>query len=88
MGWNDVGFVLKSSKRRQLLFLLEKPKTPTQLSKSMKSSLANVSLKLKDLSDQGLIRCVNPKSLKGRIYELTERGKKALEKIGEMEKQE
>jgi predicted transcriptional regulator len=38
--------------------------------------------------DFGLIRCVNPKSLKGRIYELTERGNKALEKVREMEKGE
>ena len=83
--WDNVGFVLKSEKRKKLLFLLEKPKTPTQLSKAMGSSLPNVSLKLKDMVDRGLIECINPESLKGRIYTLTEKGKETLEKIKEME---
>ncbi|MCK5233470.1 MAG: transcriptional regulator [Candidatus Aenigmarchaeota archaeon] len=85
MIWDDVGFIVKSEKRKNLLLLLEKPRTPTQLSKAMRSSLANVSLKLKDLSDKGIIKCVNPESKKGRIYMLTENGKKTLEKIKEME---
>lgn len=85
MVWDNVGFILKSEKRKKLMFLLEKPKTPTQLSKAMGSSLANVSLKLKDMSDKGLIKCVNPESLKGRIYMLTEKGKETLEKIRDME---
>lgn len=85
MEWDNVAFVLKSEKRKRLLFLLEKPKTPTQLSKAMGSSLPNISLKLKDMRDTGLVKCINEESLKGRIYVLTEKGRETLEKIREME---
>ncbi len=85
MDWDNVSFILKSKKRKDLLFLLEKPRTPTQLSKAMNSSLSNISLKLKDMSDQGIVKCVNPENRKGRIYVLTEKGKGILEKIKEME---
>ena len=84
--WIDVSFVLKSKRRKDILILLETPRTPTFLAKQMKSSLANVSLKLGDLKEEGLIRCVNPNDRKGRIYELTDKGKKALAKIKEIEK--
>lgn len=85
MVWDDIGFVLKSKKRKQLLFLLEKPRTPTQLSKLMESSLPNVSMKLNDMSKKGLVKCINPADTKGRIFVLTERGKEIVKKIQEME---
>jgi len=86
MKWDKVSFVLKSESRKRIIALLSSPRTPKQLSKSLKSSLPNISLKLKDLANEGLIKCVNPKEVKGRIYILTEEGKKVLKKVGEMEK--
>lgn len=86
MTWGSISFVLKSRQRLILLRLLENPKTPTQIACIMHSSLANISLKLADLSKKGLIECVNPEDLKGRIYRMTHRGKQVLKKIAEMEK--
>ncbi len=51
----------------------------------MKSSLPNVSLKLKDLSEKGLVTYINPDDRKGGIYKLTDRGNKALEELKSME---
>jgi len=86
MPWKNISFVLKSGRRKELLFLLEIPKTPTQISKLMKSSLPNISLKLNDLVKRGLVKCINPDDTKGRIYLLTQEGKEVVEKIKEMEK--
>lgn len=52
----------------------------------MKSSLSNISLKLRDLREKGLIECVNPKEGKGRIYALTKKGKQIAKKVREMER--
>ncbi len=86
MDWNKISFILKSEKRRELLLLLRIPKTPSQLSKLMHTSLPNVSSKLNGLQSQGLIECVNPGEKKGRIYRITENGKNVLKAIEEMEK--
>jgi predicted transcriptional regulator len=85
MPWEDAAFVLKSSKRKQVLIFLETPKTPTQLAKAMKSSLPNISLKLGDLTKRGLVVCINPHDGKGRIYTLTDKGKEVLKAIKSME---
>jgi len=82
----ELAFIHKSKKRAELLELLEVPRTPTQLAKHMKSSLPNVSLKLSDLVKKGFITCVNPKDRKGRIYTLTDKGKKVLKKSNEMKR--
>jgi len=68
-----------------IILLLETPKTPTQLSKLMKASPPNVSLKLGDLVRRGLVECLNPRESKGRIYRLTERGERVLRIIKRME---
>jgi len=86
MDWNKISFILKSEKRRELLLLLRIPKTPSQLSKLMYTSLPNVSSKLNDLQSQGLIECINPGEKKGRIYRITEDGENILKAIEEMEK--
>jgi len=85
MSWRDVSFILRSGKRKMIILLLETPRTPTQLSKLMKASLPNVSLKLGDLVRRGLVECLNPRESKGRIYRLTERGERVLRMIKRME---
>ena len=84
MSWRDVSFILRSGKRKMII-LLETPRTPTQLSKLMKASLPNISLKLGDLVRRGLVECLNPRKSKGRIYRLTERGERVLRMIKRME---
>lgn len=85
MAWKQVGFVLRSEQRKRIVLLLKSPKTPSQLAKTLKSSISNISLKLIDLEKQGIIECVNPKEKKGRIYDLTKTGKDVLRKLEEME---
>jgi len=84
--WNDIGFVVKSKQRKLIILLLETPRTPTYLAKSLKTSLPNISLKLRDLLDSGLVECVNPSDRKGRIYKLTRKGEDVCKKLKEMEK--
>lgn len=88
MIWNDVGFVLRSRQRKEILFLLKTEKTPSLVARHMKSSISNVSLKLADLEKRGIIRCINPKDRKGRIYSLTTKGNEVAKKIEKMEQKE
>ncbi len=85
MTWELVAFVMKSEKRKKILELLEKPKTPKMLSKILNTSLPNISMKLRALEKVGLVECINPQDPKGKIYKLTEVGKEVLKKIKEME---
>lgn len=86
MKWSDVSFVVKSEQRKKLLILLKNPRTPTKLAKELKSSLPNISLKLKDLEKEGLVECLTPNELKGRIYQLTKKGQNIVKTIEKMEK--
>ena len=85
MSWKQISFALKSKKRKNLLLSLKTPKTPTQLSKILKTSLPNISMKLKDLRNMGIVECITPDERKGRIYRLTKDGLEIIKKIEEME---
>lgn len=85
MDYNDVSFILKSEKRKKIMLLLEQPRNPTFLSKQLKTSLSNISMKLKDMSNAKLVECVNPDDTKGRIYKLTAKGNNIVEEIKKME---
>lgn len=85
MSWKAVSFILASKERQALLAILEAPRTPTQLAKLLGMSQPNISHKLKDLQDNGLVECVNPENRKGRIYRLTASGTKTLKKLKKME---
>lgn len=86
MSWKAVSFILASKKRQALLALLETPRTPMQLARLLSMSQPNVSLKLKDLQDNGMVECVNPEDRKGRIYRLTVTGTKVLKELKKMER--
>ena len=76
------GFIYSSSRRKSILLALaEKPSTPSQLKGRTKVHMSHVSNILKDLVDEDIIICVNPHRMKGKIYRLTETGKKIVEYI-------
>lgn len=52
--------------------------TPSEISKFTTLRLNHVSMYLSDLKKAGLLECLNETSKKGRLYRLTELGKKAL----------
>ncbi|RLI81545.1 MAG: hypothetical protein DRP01_10815 [Archaeoglobales archaeon] len=52
--------MLRGKVRLKILITLNKPKTLTQLSKELKINLAQVSRTLRELSENKLIKCINP----------------------------
>lgn len=79
MNWSKYAFVLRGKVRLKILIALNKPKTPTQLSKELKINLAQVSRTLKELSDNKLIECINPQNKTGRLYVRTKEGNEIVE---------
>ena len=57
--------------------------TPSEIANKINIRLNHVSLFLRELKDKKLIKCLNEKSRKGRLYELTELGKNAISKINQ-----
>ncbi len=56
--------------------------TPTELSKIVNVRVSNLSVKLNDLAERGLIECKNPLERKGRLYARTAKGDKVKALIG------
>ena len=82
MSWEEVGFVKASKIRRQILELLEKPMTPTEISQMLKMpayKLPAVSRALRELEDKKVVVCLNPKQKKGRLYQRSSHGNSVLE---------
>lgn len=82
MSWEDVGFVKASQYRLQILRLLSNgPKTPRELVDSLKIHFSQVSFVLSQLSDRKIVVCLNPKAVKGKLYDLTDKGKGIIAKL-------
>ncbi len=76
--WEDYGFIERGKLRKEILKNLNKPKTPRQVSKELKIHLAEASRVLIELTKRGLATCLTPNLLSGRVYGLTDRGKKVM----------
>ena len=74
--WNLVGFIKRSANRRKALQLLEKPMMPSELGREMKISLTHASKIVRELNKKGLIACLNSRLKVGRIYQVTNTGRK------------
>lgn len=82
MTWINYGYVVASTYRVKVLRALSShPKTPKQVSKEVNIGLTHVSRTLKELAEKELIYCVNPDEVKGRVYRLTEEGRRVAEII-------
>ena len=57
--------------------------TPSEISKKTKIRSNHVSNSLKDLKDNKLILCLNEEDKRGRIYQITELGKKVIKENGD-----
>ncbi|MCX6650286.1 MAG: winged helix-turn-helix domain-containing protein [Methanomassiliicoccales archaeon] len=76
---------MQGKTRRSVLEALEKgPRTPTNIADTTGEHLPHVSRALGELSENGLLKCMTPKSSKNRIYTITEEGRKVLSKLREM----
>ena len=76
-----VSFVSRGKIRKVVLSNLVKPHTPTELSHIIKTHRSTTSRTILALENRGLVRCITPNEKMGRYYEITEMGKKILQKI-------
>lgn len=79
--WKDYSFIMRSKQRKMIIAVVDRPMTVTEIKKKVGLSLSETSRVLRGFKAEGLARCVNPEDALGRIYQLTERGKKIKEKI-------
>lgn len=61
--------------------LKDKPLTPTTISDKTKLYPSHVSLTLSELTEKNLVVCLTPKLKKGRLYDLTKKGRKLLKDL-------
>jgi predicted transcriptional regulator len=81
MSWKLLSFVLRSKQRREIILTLNKPKTPTQIAHDTDLSVAHVSRTLREFTTKGIVKCETPHEKIGRIYRLTEEGRKIMKNL-------
>lgn len=74
----DAFTYVKRSKNRQkvIKIIATSKKIPSEIKEEMDSRFCLTSTVLKDLSDQGIVKCLNPEAKTGRLYVLTDLGLK------------
>jgi len=82
LAWEDVSFLIASSYRRKIVAcLLDGPKTPSVISKQTSIRIEHVTRAIRELEEKKLVKCLTPKSRRGRLYEITRLGKETVSKI-------
>jgi len=81
MNWNKYSFVKYAPLRSEILRVLDTEKTPKEIKDVLNKSDSNVARALRELTKKGLVKCLTPKSRKGKVYALTEEGKEIIEKL-------
>ena len=81
-----LAWILRGSQRREIIKVIIGHKIPAQIYKEAirlnpKITRNSVSDVLREFKRKGVVICINPKETKGRIYELTDVGKKLLKLI-------
>ena len=80
MDWENLGYVKASSHRIALVKALEgNPKTPKELTQLMNTHFSQTTSTLRELSEKGIVVCLNPEATKGKLYTLTDLGKSLME---------
>ena len=84
MDYDSIGFVKASKYRWEIIRLLASQLlTPTEISSELDIHKSQVSRYLSELADHGLVKTMTPNLRKGRMYALTDKGKKCLKAIGQ-----
>jgi predicted transcriptional regulator len=82
--WNMISFILASKVRLKALVALSKSaSTPSNISKELHIQASQISVVLRELMEKGLIKCLTPERRKGKLYKITERGKRVLNEVSE-----
>jgi predicted transcriptional regulator len=76
MDWKKYGIVISSRYRQEVIkTLMQRPKTPKQISIETGLYLSHVSKTLNELSSLEIVTCLTPDLKRGRIYDLTKDGR-------------
>ena len=81
-----ISWILRGSQRRVIFEILDRNKIPAQIyseavkinSKITRNSVSDI---LREFKKKYLVKCINPNEKKGRIYQLTKKGKEIKTKI-------
>jgi predicted transcriptional regulator len=79
--WTDYSLIIRSKQRKEVIVVMDRPMTVTEIKNKLEISLSDTSRVLRRFSKEGLARCINSNDHLGRIYELTERGIKIKQQI-------
>ena len=78
----EVEYVKRSGYKTKVLKTLEKGvKIPSGIAKDTEILTNHISVVLKQLKDYELVECINPEVRKGRLYRLTDKGRKVLDEL-------
>ncbi|MBU1204398.1 MAG: winged helix-turn-helix domain-containing protein [Nanoarchaeota archaeon] len=82
-GMIDAISLLKSSEYRLKIIqaIGNDTPTPSEIADRTKIRLNHVSMFLKELKENDMVKCLNEGTRKGRLYELTELGKNAIKRL-------
>ena len=73
-----ISFLSRSKNRKTVLDNLEKASTPTELASKLKIQRSTISRAILELMDKKLVKCLTPNEKMGRLYQITDLGKKIL----------
>lgn len=79
--WDDVSFIVRNKNRKKVFENLDKPITPTELSKNLEINIGFISNILIELQDRKLIECLTPNEKRNRYYRISSKGKRIKTKI-------
>ncbi len=80
----ELSYVLSGQLRKKVIESLIIPTTPTELSKKLKGDRSSISRVLLFFQEKSLVKCINQEDKKGRIYQLTDKGKKVYDILRKM----
>ena len=87
MQWKMLGYVLASKYRQKvILALIKGERTPREIADSTGLYLSHVSSTLSELENKGLVKCLTPDLRRGKLFRLTEMGKKIAKEVQKHQK--
>jgi predicted transcriptional regulator len=79
--YHTLGKVLASPNKKKILYTLNYPKTPKEISKDTNINFPTISKNIKELEELELIDILNKKLRKGKIVKISDKGKYILKDV-------
>ena len=78
----DIDYVKNSQYRIKVMKSLDSEvKIPSKIANDAEIFQNHISNTLRQLKEHGLVECINPEVKKGRLYRLTDKGEKIVNKL-------